>query len=575
MLAGRRLSPLVTAALLAGAWLVGRPAAAQSIQAEIDRTEATVEDQLRLTLTVIGSQSAQPVLPPLPEFEVIAAGTSKQWSFSNGRASSRVAYTYLLLPRSEGEFEIGAATVEIDDQLHSSRPIRVRIVATSAEPRQSRDLFLTASLSTSSPFVGQQVLFTWRLYRRLRIADARLDPFEFEGFLVEDLGDVREFETTVNGQTFLVSEIRKALFPQETGTLTIPPTRLSCQVVVGRQQSGRGAFDDFFGRPATATRVLRSDPLAVEVRPLPQPPPGFSGLVGSFELASSVSQDRLRAGESTTLVVEVSGRGNVQMIPEPRLPEMPAFKVYDDKPGADIVRGSSGMSGSRSFRKALVAQRPGEHAVPPLELVYFDPEAESYRTARSAEIPLAVEAAEGQEELRLTETIAPSTGKVAVRILAEDILPLYGGVDALTQPGRPERRRLALGLLTPPLAYLGLWAAARRRRRYREDRALARRQRAAARARRRLKRVEGGDAEALSRCLREFVGDKLGLEGVALTPQEVRNHLARHGVDEAAVASAGRLLDRLEAAQYGAGGKTPDGLSGEVADLIRQLDRQL
>ena len=69
--------------------------------------------------------------------------------------------------------------------------------------------------------------------------------------------------------------------------------------------------------------------------------------------------------------------------------------------------------------------------MPPVTLTYFDPEAGSYRQASTAAIALEVAPAEGKEELRLTESVAPSTGKVAVRILADDILPLYKGLDAV------------------------------------------------------------------------------------------------------------------------------------------------
>jgi hypothetical protein len=374
-------------------------AAAASIEAEIDRNEATLEHRLVLTLTVSGAANAEPILPDLAAFEVHPAGQSKQWNFINGRASSSVTYSYVLIPLETGEFVIGPAAVEVDGERFTSQPFTVRIRAAGAVSGQQRDLFVTTQLSTTTPYVGQQVLFTWRLYRRVRIADARLDPFEFNGFLVEDLGEVREFETRVNGRTFMVSEIRKALFPQEEGELLIPATRLTCQVAT-RSRRSSNLFDDVFGRIPTESKVLRSDPLQVRVRPLPDAPPGFSGLVGSFDLAAEVSQREMQVGESVTLTLEVSGSGNVQMIPEPALPELAAVKVYDDKPGSSIQRKPSGLSGSRTFRKALVPQTAGTLTLPPVRLVYFDPSADGYRTAATAEIPMQVLPAEGEEELR-------------------------------------------------------------------------------------------------------------------------------------------------------------------------------
>ena len=563
---------MVLCGLFAGA------AAAASIEAEIDRSQATIEDRLVLTVTVTGAAAEPPVLPALPAFEVLPAGESKQWNFINGRASTSVGYRYVLLPRETGDFVIGPATVEIGGEQLSSRPIVVRIRPAGAVSGQERNLFLTTQLSTTTPYVGEQVLFTLRLYRRVRIADARLDPFEFEGFLAEDLGEVREFETQVNGRTFAVSEIRKALFPQEQGELVIPAARLTCEVAMRQGRRPNSVFEDMFGRVTTQTKVLRSEALELRVRPLPEPPPGFSGLVGSFELEGKVSQRQVQVGESVTLTLEVSGTGNVQMIPEPPLPEIGAVKVYDDKPGSSIKRQASGLSGSRTFRKALVPQAAGALTLPPVRLVFFDPEADAYRTAATAEIPLQVLPAEGEEELRLTETLAPSTGKVAVRILADDILPLYAGIDGIGARGRLTTPGVLAMLSLPPLLYLAGLAAARRRHRYRQDRGLERRRRALARARRRLRRIDGGDdaetCEALSRCLREYLGDKLGLEGIALTAEDARRHLAESGLGSQRVERVGRLLDRLEAAHYGSARISAE-LPREVADLVRQLDREL
>ena len=82
-----------------------------------------------------------------------------------------------------------------------------------------RTLFISAKVSTTTPFVGQEVIYVWRFYRRVRIGDAKLEPWDFSGFLVEDLGELREYQSTVNGVQYLVNEVRKSLFPQEVGSL--------------------------------------------------------------------------------------------------------------------------------------------------------------------------------------------------------------------------------------------------------------------------------------------------------------------------------------------------------------------
>jgi tetratricopeptide (TPR) repeat protein len=327
--------------------------------------------------------------------------------------------------------------------------------------------------------------------------------------------------------------------------------------------------------------------------------------VGSFDLRARLSKERLAVGDSATLELTVSGTGNAQMIAEPPLPDLAAFKVYDDKPSGSLGRDGDALAGEKTFRKALVPLHAGTLTVPPVELTFFDPRSGSYRTAATPPLALEVAPAAGREELRLTESVAPTTGKVAVKILADDILPLYKGLDALDRSPLGGAGALALWTAAgaaPPLAFLALVLLRRRQERFRLDAGLRRRRsalRAGLAALRRIAAEAGGGrpaaaAELASRCLRGFVGDKLGLEGSALTAAETDAVLRRHGVDEALVRRTHELLDRLEAARYGGGARTPapapagagtvapgqrdagtEGLTAALEPLLRDLDRAL
>jgi hypothetical protein len=569
-------------ACLAGFGLASWLSAADVV-ATIDRPEATVEDQLLLTVVIEGSRGAQPVLPEIPQFEVYPRGQSTQMSFINGRMSSSVTYNYLLVPKTTGVIQIGPVTAVVDGEVLASQPIQVRILQASDQPQQQRDLFITSRVSTTNPFVGQEVIYVWRFYRRVRIGDARLEPQEFQGFLVEDLGEVREYQTTVNGVEYLVSEIRKALFPQEVGSLVIPASRLTCEALIRDSRRRRSLMDDFFSSSSTETKVLRSSQIDVEVRPLPPPPAGFSGLVGSFTIDSSMSKQQVTVGESATLRLTVSGSGNVQLISEPELADLPAFKIYGDQPERSINRNGRSLSGSRSFSKALVPLEPGNWIIPPVSVRYFDPETATFKAAVTAEIPLFVAPAEGSEDLHLTEFIAPSTGKVAVRILADDILPIYGDLDAVSRPSNPRKSMLLFlfALILPIGLYLSARSVQRHRWRLEHDVAFQRHRVAFRRARKQLQQLAGSDSDpgqlgqSTSLCLREYIGDKLGLEGAALTPAELDDRLKGHGVSEALSGETLDLLERLEAARFGAASLEAGNLIQQASALLKRLEGEL
>lgn len=575
-----------------GSWAA--PVQAQRIEASVDRNQTTVGRPFEFTVRISGAANARPILPDLSAFRAQSGAVSQQVSMVNNKMSASTSYSYYLTPREPGEFEIGAVRMEVDGKTYSTEPFIVRVLGAeeAAEDRQpdaerERETFVTVTVSEDEPYVGQQVLYVWRFFRRVQVADAQLEEMSFGDLVAEPLGEVREYRTNVEGVEYLVNEIRRALFPQRPGKVVIPPSELSFQVAVRSRRRPRSVFD--FGRVAMEPRSLRSRSIELDVRPLPPAPAGFDGLVGDFDIRSSLGREQVAVGESATLSVTISGRGNVAMLTVPELPQLDGFKVYEDKPSGKIERGDAGLSGSKTFRTALVPLRPGTVTLPALRLVYFDPQREQYQSKQTRALTLDVLPGEGKEDLMLTEALAPTTGKVAVRILADDILPLHRGMRALRSPGLAGwRQTLAwAGVAGPPLLYLGFLSWWRRSQRYLLDRGLRRRQAALRTAKARLRQL-ANDREAehdpvvliqlVSRCLRDYVGDKMDLEGSTLTAGEVDAVLTREGVTEPTNRRVRELFDRLEAAQYGAvgaAGLERDRLVRTLESLIESLDSEL
>ena len=580
------------------------PALAQevSLVAGLDRNEVRLGDRVALTFSVEGSQEAgAPELPPLADFDVAPAGRSTNMQIVNGRMSVAVTHRFILTPKRAGIFTIGPASVKVGGSRYSSKQLTVKVLpaeARASEPESPRDLFLTTQVSRRDPFLNQQLIYTLRFYHRVRFYNGNLEFPDFDGFNTEQLGKQKDYDTTIKGERYRVTEVRLALFPLQPGPLTIPAARLNCEVQVRDPRRDRrrrrrpfddffeGPFDDLFHHRRVERRTVSSQAIDMTVRALPPSPPGYSGLVGQFELSGDVSKSQLGVGESTTLTLTVRGAGNAGFIPEPEVRGLEGFKVYADKPVGKVKTTRKGVSGYKTFKKALVPLREGEAVIPQPRLTYFDPELGEYRVIRAGPFRLEVTPATGEEELKLTELLGPPGGKQAVKLLGQDLLPLHRGLEGLAPHGLGPTS-IALGgggLILPPLLFLGLVLGLRRRERLERDVALRRRLGAMASARARLRtlraELRAGDrrqreaVEAASRALREFLGDMLNLEGGALTAAEAGARLRDAGLSAERAAEVQRSLGELEAALYGAG-RSEAVDERRLARLIRTLDREL
>lgn len=624
---------------------------AQSVELGVDRNEATLEDHIRLYVRVDGSRSAEPTIKGIEGiFAIRTSGQSSQVSIVNGSINTSVTYTYLLEPLRAGNFTLGPASVTIDDKVYRSESVGLRIVGNGSQGattpsgraqggggatgsgsnadsasippgQQDRDLFVTAELddtadtkSGKTAYVGEQLRYTFRLYRRIRVANLNAEWPAFDGFLVHDLGEQREYEAVRNGQRYVITEVQKALFPQESGTLHIPPMKLTAAVPVTRGGGHRGIFDNFFQQQETTDKVLETAALTVNVAPLPKPPANFSGLVGNFQIEASLSKTEVPLGDSVTLTMAITGTGNVPQASEPTDPQLGAFlsgfKVYDDKPTSNTSGASGSITGHKTFTKALVPLQEGTFGVPNgVALTYFDPATQRYTTVTSAPLTLHVTPGTAPAIADDTATLngADATGipgsagtlgsgntassgpahKTAVKILGEDILPLYQRDDVIQRPlqGRGLLTWLLFGLGIPPLLYLGMVLWQRRHHARNRDHIQIRQRHAAKKALKALKPITharhdadhiGATAAEIAKVVRTFLGERLAREGGAITPSEVRTWFTQLGVAPPVTEQFATLLERLDAAQYGAAlyrGDTPwSDVLARIPTLIKTLD---
>ncbi len=207
--------------LLALAWvgfLVAGTAAesgAFEVSAWVDKTEATLEDQIFLTVSISGQRRlpSDPILPPLPDFSVTKGGSSSQTNIVNGSISTSVEATYLLTPRRAGSFTIGPVRIEKKGRTYQSQPISVKILPAASSTEERPMAFVTQHVDVQNPYVHQQIVYTFRFLRRVQSVEAEWDPPSFQGFWVEDLGKERQYEKILNGQRYAVTELKKALYP--------------------------------------------------------------------------------------------------------------------------------------------------------------------------------------------------------------------------------------------------------------------------------------------------------------------------------------------------------------------------
>jgi len=408
------------------------------------------------TFTFALNQRAQQVAQlQFPGFDILSGpnqSTSTSMSIVNGQTtqSSSFSYSYTLRAQKEGSFTIPSAVFVVDGNQVKSNTVQIKVVASQQagtpppqqqqigsrnQPAQTQsfdksDVFVRASASKSNPYQGEQVIITHKLYvgqsvnGGYRLVNATM-PTQ-SGLWSYTLGDQNAEnvakQEVINGKKYNVHEIRRtAVFPQKTGEITVTPMEIELQAgVITQQSTGDPFFDNFFGgRQSTQTYNLdlKSNAVQLSVKPLPQnnKPDGFDGLVGHFNLSSSLSRTQLKANDATNLTITVSGTGNLQHI-DPLVIEFPPdFDVTEPRVSDNINTKGNTVTGSRIFEYVIIPRNEGAFTIPKATFSFFDPQTNTYKTLTTAAYALQIEKGSGQV------SVSTNSYQKDIKILGNDI----------------------------------------------------------------------------------------------------------------------------------------------------------
>ncbi|MEI6126772.1 MAG: BatD family protein, partial [Pseudomonadota bacterium] len=490
-------------------------------------------------------------------------------SIINSRMSSKVEYNYMLYPQKTGVFTLGPFTIQYKGETVKSNQISVTIEKSQAVEKENSDIFVTAQVDNDSPYLNEQIICTLLFCRRLKIANASLtEQPSFEGFITEDLGKEKEYQKLINGQTYIVTEIKKALFPIKTGVLEISPFILQCEVVVqksrGRGGSPQDPFfsDSFFGFTETVPKTLRTSPVTVMVKPLPAEgrPGNYKNLVGDFSLTSELNKIKLDAGESTTLTLTITGTGNLKNLQTIDISGLDNFKVYDDKPVFEQSIAGGKVGGRLIVKKALVPLAAGQLKLPQVTLSYFSPSSGSYKTAAGGSYTLQVSPSQDKERLTVVEPARVQAGaKEEVKVLGKDILPIHTSLAALSSTNvQPLELLTGILFFLPMLSFFCIFSVQRVRERRAGYSSIMRSKKAYERFTKELpeikKNISGDDAafyQLASKACKEFIGDKLNIAGNARTTKELEAVLSEAQVTDEIKSEIAALIDFFDSGQFG------------------------
>ena len=431
--------------------------AGAAVVASVDRGRIDLNESFTLKVTVDTAIDVEPNAAALEEdFYVQQRSQLSNTTIVNGQITRSRTWSYVLMAKRSGDLVIPPVVIGSEQ----SEPVPITVSPQSNMVPGEADIFVVTEVDFDESYVQAQVLYTVKVYRAVATRQPRLSEPEITGVdvLVETAGEERTYESQLSDRSYAVNERVYALFPQESGEIRISPARFEARVLRNGRISGR--------------KVFQSDPIVVDVKPIPAPPDDFPTAAWlpakSVELSEEWSREpgSLPAGEPITRRLTVTSLGQLStQIPVIDMNVSDALKVYPDKPELRVSAEAGGILASRTDQYAMIGVAPGPVQIPDVELPWWDIAEGAWKVARlggrALEVLPSADALPPQIVQPVVSAESESADASGPPVVVESefwrrVSEVLGGVWLLTLlawwwSGRPAKKRESKVPTEPPL----------------------------------------------------------------------------------------------------------------------------
>ncbi len=416
---------ILTVVFVTLAYVQSTHAASPSVTAVLSNADITVGETVELQIKVTGPGDARPPEEiSIDGLEIHSTGTSRQFEIHNFATSSSVTYNYTILPLRAGRFTIPPQTVFAGGKTLRTPPLVLNVADSPGRPATTQPgrsaqrpstsagdlVFAELIVPKKTAYVGEIVPIQIRMGFDARVHPRLVEPPEItgQGFTAQKLQQSGQNLETINGRPFEVVTFKTAIAAARAGKFELGPVKAKAQVVVPRRRNAprsRSPFDLFdlddpfsdpffsnpFGQFGERRDVeISSDPVALEVKPLPpNAPPSFSGAIGSFTMVTDAKPKSVQVGDPITVTTTISGRGNFDRVNAPLIEDDRGWHKYP--PSSKFKQDDEvGISGTKTF-EMVVSPNENKQTLPVLAFSYFDPAKDQYLTLRSEPMAITVQ----------------------------------------------------------------------------------------------------------------------------------------------------------------------------------------
>ncbi|VAW51370.1 Aerotolerance protein BatD [hydrothermal vent metagenome] len=350
---------------------------AANITVTASRNSVALDDSFHLIYEADSSVDDDPDFSPIYEnFDVLNSSQSTNMRSANGSWSMKKTWDLSVIAKKTGKLTIPAIIFGTDispaiqiSVTNSSSPNSASSNGQSTVPAK---IFLENSLDKNSGWLQSQYIYTVRLLRTVSISNASLtDPTTNDPDAIITKLSENNYQTTRNGIRYDAFERRYAIFPQKSGQLKIRPVAFEGRINLTQ---ARTIFDQF--RMSGQLKRLRSKTVSATVKAAPNNINLQDWLpAAELQLVEEWSDDikNIKTGDPVTRTVTIAASGlTAVQLPDLGFDDIDGLKQYPDKPIVEDRTQTSGITGIKQMKVAIIPTTAGTYTLPEIKLQWWN-----------------------------------------------------------------------------------------------------------------------------------------------------------------------------------------------------------
>ncbi|MEY4903558.1 MAG: hypothetical protein RLZZ292_1373 [Bacteroidota bacterium] len=359
-----------------------------TFEATCDSRQVVLGSYVEVSFTLHDGRGDDFTPPSFGEFKVLGGpNTAISQSIINGQRSSTYTYSYTLQSKKLGTFSIGAASIRVNGQTLQTQPLSIEVVKGQSNVGGNKGnsrVFVRAETSTREAYLGGQVTLDYKLYTAVNVESVNvLSEPSYKGFFQQEIKNLNApiVKEVVNGVQYLTKILKRVvLYPQQTGRLEIEGTTFN--IAIPSEDERNNPMGGIFSFQDSREVPVAIEAFGINVLPLPaNAPDAFSGGVGVYSIASSISRSDATTDDAITMHLTITGEGDIKRVQAPTFNLGEGIEVYEPKIVEEVTEEKNGrLVGRKEIDYILLPKQAGSFSVVP-SLTYFDTDKKQYATA--------------------------------------------------------------------------------------------------------------------------------------------------------------------------------------------------